>query len=261
MKVSFVIPTRNQAGFIRRCIDGCLAQRVRGAEVLVVDGQSTDGTLDVLREYGGRVRWVSEADSGQSEAVNKGIACASGDVVAWINSDDFYPDATVLPEVLAAFEADPVTDVVYGSALVVDADGNVLREQRARPMSSAVELLVSPNAPFMQPAVFFRRRLFVEAGGLRHDLHYAMDYDLWLRMFPRARGFRFLARPLACVTFHPGAKSIAGMLPQIRELGQLKRDHRAAFELGWRDRARLRAGMASLYSYWAAVRLGLRRAS
>ncbi|WP_242343211.1 glycosyltransferase family 2 protein [Anaeromyxobacter terrae] len=261
MKVSFVIPTRNQAQFIRRCIDSCLAQGMPDAEILVVDGRSTDRTVEVLREYGDRVRWVSETDSGQSEAVNKGVRWASGDIIAWINSDDFYPDATALSDVVGAFERDPATDVVYGGALVVDADGNVLRELCARPMRSAKELLVKPNAPFMQPAMFFRREMFLATGGLRHDLHYAMDYDLWLRMLPRARKLRHLARPLACVTFHPGAKSIAGMLEQIRELGDLKRLHREEFELGWRDRARLGAGMASLYSYWAAVRLGLRRVS
>jgi glycosyltransferase involved in cell wall biosynthesis len=261
LALSFVIPSRNQAGFIRRCIDSCLEQGVSHSEILVVDGLSTDGTQDVLRSYGSRIAWTSEADSGQAEAVNKGVARARGEVVAWVNSDDFYPEPTTLRKVLAAFDADPSLDVVYGRALIVDAAGALIRPHRARELRSMVDLLVRPTGPSMQPAVFFRRSLFLELGGLRPDLHYALDYDLWIRMFPRARSMRFLPEPLACATFHPGAKSIAGIWNQVRELGELKRLHRSAFQLTLRDRAMLKLGMASLYLYALAVRLGLRRAA
>src|SRR5678815_5771239 len=90
MRLSFVIPTRNQGRFIGQCIDGCLAQEVPDSEVLVVDGASTDDTRDVLGRYGERVRWISEPDRGQSDAVNKGVRMARGELIAWINSDDYY---------------------------------------------------------------------------------------------------------------------------------------------------------------------------
>ncbi len=259
MKVAFVIPTRNQGRFIGRCLDSCLAQAITGAEVLVVDGASTDDTLDVLRQYGDRVRWSSQPDSGQSEAVNRGVASASGEIIAWINSDDYYPAPDVLPAVLAAF-AEPAVDIVYGRGRMVDAGGGILRSTRGRALRSSAELLVMPSG-LLQPAVFFRRSAFLEAGGLREDLHYALDYDLWLRMFPRARATRYLDRELACATYHPEAKSIAGLWKQVRELAAVKRSHRRAFELSFAQRIRLEVGTASLYAYWAAVRTGLRRAT
>jgi GT2 family glycosyltransferase len=259
VRLSFVIPTRNQARFIRRCLDTCLEQGVDESEILVVDGMSTDGTQDVLRSYGDRIRWTSEPDEGQADAVNKGVARAAGEVIAWINSDDFYPRATTLRTVLAEFDADPRVDVVYGQALIVDGGGEVLRRHRSRELCSPADLLVAPTGPAMQPAIFFRRALFLEAGGLRKDLHYALDYDLWLRMFPRARGIRWVAEPLACARFHADAKSISGVREQVRELGALKKLHRPAYRLDSGDWVRLQLGMASLHLYALAVRLGLRR--
>ncbi len=260
-RVSFVVPTRNQAPFLRRCIDSCLAQGIPESEIVVVDGLSTDGTQEILRSYGDRITWTSEPDGGQADAINKGIAHARGDVIAWINSDDYYPGQGVLAAVLAAFETDPRVDVVYGRALTVDGHGRPIRPHRTRPIASPKDVLLQPTGPAMQPAIFFRRSLFHEVGGLRVDLHYAMDYDLWLRMFARARAIRFLDRVLACATFHEGAKSIAGMRKQIVELMTIKRLHAPSFELGWSDRVRLLAGTTSLWAYWLAVRAGLRKAT
>lgn len=258
MKVSFVIPTRNQAAFIRRCIESCLAQALPGAEILVVDGVSTDGTQAILESYAGHIRWTSEPDSGQAQAVNKGVARATGELIAWINSDDCYEDAQVLGDVVAAFEADPKLDVLYGDAVMVDARGELIRSYRNRAFTRPEDLLVSPIGP-AQPATFFRRELFQRVGGLREDLHWALDYDLFLRMFAAARKTRYLRRVLARATYHPGAKSIRGMLQQIRESGALKREHLQRLPLGPADRLRLWRGMGGLYLYWAVVRLGLRR--
>ncbi len=261
VKVSFVIPTRNQARFIRRCLDSCLSQEIGDAEILVQDGASSDDTPGILAGYGDRIRWRSEADSGQAQAVNRAVARASGEIVAWVNSDDFYPDGATLPAVVAAFDSDPAVDVVYGGALAVDEAGRPLRPHRTREMRRLADLLTSPTGPSMQPAVFFRRRLYLQAGGLREDLHYAMDYDLWLRMFPLARAMRFLPRPLACATFHGGAKSIRGMRNQIEEIAALKRAYAPVYHLGAWDRLLLWGGVAALYAYWGAVRLGVRRAT
>lgn len=258
MKVSFVIPTRNQAAFIRRCIDGCLAQGLPDAEVLVVDGASTDGTQEILEGYGARILWVSEPDTGQAQAVNKGVARARGELIAWINSDDFYEGPGVLREVVAAFAASPSLDVLYGDALVVDARGEPLRPYRSRRFARPADLLISPIGP-AQPATFFRRELFLRVGGLREELHWALDYDLFLRLFAAARETRYLPKSLARATFHASAKSIRGMLRQIREVAALKREHSRRLALDAGERARLWAGIAELYAYWAAVRLGLRR--
>jgi GT2 family glycosyltransferase len=259
MRVSFVIPTRNQAPFLRRCLDACLGQGLADAEVIVADGLSTDGTQEILASYGNRVSWVSESDSGQSEAVNKAVERASGEVIAWINSDDWHAPGALV-EVVRAFEDDPAVDVVHGDGVIVDAGGAPLRTYRYRRFPSARSLLASPVGP-CQPATFFRRALFRQVGGVRTDLHWAMDYDLWLRIWPAARGIRYLPRTLAFQTFHHGAKTIRAMRTQIGEVGALRRLHARSIRLGPLLTARMWAGHGTLYLYWAAVRLGLWRAA
>jgi len=260
MLVSFVIPTRNQARFLRRCIESCMSQGITDSEILVIDGLSTDGTQEILKTYGERVRWVSERDEGQADAVNKGVRAASGEIIAWLNSDDAYADPGALRAVLAAFAEAPEVDVVIGDALIVDESGAPIRSYRNRPFASAREVLVAPIGP-SQPATFFRRALFQEVGGLRTDLHYALDYELWLRLFSRARAIRYLPRTLALTTFHPGAKSISGMLPQIREVARVKRESARRTSLTVGERLRIEGGLLGLLAYWLAVRLGLRRAA
>lgn len=258
MRVSFVIPSRNQAAFIRRCVDGCLAQRVGDREIIVVDGMSSDGTQAILASYGRRVRWTSEPDAGQADAVNKGVARATGEIVAWINSDDCYAGPDAVPAALEAFEADPELDLVYGDALTVTADGSPLRPYARRAFRTARDVVVAPIGP-SQPATLFRRELFHAAGGLRTDLHWALDYDLMVRLFARARRVRRLPGTIAWMTYHADAKSIRGMREQIAEAAALKRAHARALGLGPVDRARTWRGIGAMYAYWLAVRLGLRR--
>jgi hypothetical protein len=260
VRLSFVVPTWNQAPFLRRCLDSCLAQAIPDSEVVVVDGASTDGTQEILASYGDRIRWTSERDSGQAEAVNKGVARASGDVVAWINSDDYYADDGAVRAALDELDRAPEVDVVYGDGVVVTAEGAPIRPYWNREFGSVRDVILAPIGP-PQPATLFTRRLFQEAGGLRLDLHYALDYELWLRMFPLARGIRRLRRTIACMTFHPGAKSTYAMLPQIRESAAVKRQAAAAHGLGPLDRVRIELGVGMNLAYWAAVRAGLRRAA
>lgn len=260
MRLSFVIPTRNQAGFLRRAIDSCIAQAVEDSEIVVVDGASDDGTVDVLRSYGNRVRWRSERDRGQGDAINKGVALAAGEVIAWLNSDDAYAGPGVLGPVMAAFDADPEVDLVFGDGQIVDSSGRRLRAYRNRPFRTALDLLRSPIG-LCQPAAFFRRRLFEDAGGIRVDLPFTLDYELTLRLFEKARTVRYLDRTLASTTFHPAAKSIAHMRAQIEELARVKREHARRLGLGLLDRSLVAASIAPSWAYWVAVRLRLRRAS
>ena len=259
MRVSFVIPTRNQAGFIRRCIDGCLAQGIDDAEVIVVDGLSTDGTQDLLRSYGPRIRWTSEPDSGQAEAVNKGILAAGGEIVAWINSDDVYAAPDVLRAVLARFDASPDLDVVYGDAHVVDENGRLIRPYVTPDVRLVLDVLVSPQGP-SQPATFFRRAAFLEVGGLRTDLHLALDYELWLRLLGSARRVERIPRVLALMTAHASAKSISSMGRQIAESARVKRAHARRMGVPLRVRARMERSILKNWLYVLVVKAGLRRA-
>ena len=258
--LSFVIPTRNQARFLRRCIDSCIAQGVDGAEIIVRDGASTDGTQQILASYGERVRWTSEQDGGQSQAINQGIVEARGEVIAWINSDDYYADDRVVGRVLARFERDPQVDVVHGDGMMVDVDERPFRHYRSRTLDGGRGLLVHPTA-IVQPSAFFRRALFLSVGKLREDLHWAMDFDLWLRMFPAARKVEYVPEVLSCVRCHTDAKTYHAMLDQIREVTRLKRHYAPRLRPDLPERVASVAADLLLYAYWAAVRLGLRRAA
>jgi glycosyltransferase involved in cell wall biosynthesis len=261
MKLSFVIPTRNQAQFLAQCIEGCIAQCIEDSEIIVVDGASTDHTRDVLAGFGRQIRWVSEPDRGQSDAINKGVRMAKGELIAWINSDDYYASHLAIKSLMSAFEQERDVDIAYGNGERVDVKGAALGPYRARPLQRLADIITHPASFVLQPAVLFRRQLFLDVGGLDDALHYTMDYELWIRMFAAARKARYIPEVIACARYHTDAKSIAAMGKQIREALHVKRDGAKRLELGAIDRALMYAGIASLGIYWLAVRTGLRRAA
>lgn len=256
-RVSFVIPTRNQAPFIAKCLDSCLAQGLSDFEVIVVDGGSTDGTQDVLASYGDRVQWTSEKDRGQSDAVNKGVRAATGDVIAWINSDDYYASPDAVGRLLKLFADDPTVDIAYGDGTMVDTEGRVLRKYPSLDYHSLEQLVVIPASFVLQPALLFRRQLFLDVGGLDEDLHFTLDYELFLRLFPKARAVRHVSIEVARAVYHQDAKSIRGMRKQIIEFMRVKHRYATKLALTPTQRVRLYSGMASLWAYYAASRLGI----
>lgn len=199
MKVSVVTPSYNQAPFIERTIRSVLEQRGDfQLDYQVMDGGSNDGTLEVLRRYDGRVRWVSEPDRGQAHALNKGFATATGDVLAWLNSDDVYAPGAVDAAVRALRETG--ARWCFGDCDIVDEHDRPVRSAIARYKSwvsrrYSRRRLVGRNF-IPQPAVFFRRDLLEEVRGVDESLRYAMDYDLWLR-FARVAEPAFVPRVLA----------------------------------------------------------------
>jgi glycosyltransferase involved in cell wall biosynthesis len=261
VRVSFVIPTRNQAAFITKCIDSCFAQGIPDAEVIVVDGASTDGTQDVLRGYGDRIKWTSEKDGGQSDAINKGVRAATGEIIAWINSDDYYASPRALAPVLEVFDRDPDADIVYGDGTMVDVDGKAIRTYPSRDYTTLEDLVIIPSSFVLQPVLLFKRQLFLDVGGLDEKLHYTLDYELFLRMFPRARKVVHVRHDVAHAVYHHDAKSIRGMRKQIIEFMQVKHRYASKLSLSAVQRARLYTGMASLWAYYAATRLGIKRAT
>jgi GT2 family glycosyltransferase len=261
MRLSFVVPTRNQARFIGQCIDGCLAQQIPDSEIVVVDGASTDDTREVLARYGERVRWISEPDRGQSDAINKGIRMAKGELVAWINSDDYYASPRAVAALLDAFDAERNVDIAYGNGVRVDAGGRELGPYKARVVSGVAQIVTHPASFVLQPSLVFRRQLFLDVGGVDESLHYTMDYELWIRLFAAARVTRFIPEVIACARYHTDAKSIAAMGKQIREAWSVKREAAKRLELGACDQLLMHAGVATMSAYYFAVRFGLRKAA
>lgn len=202
--VSVVTPSFNQASYLEQTLRSVLDQEYPSLEYLVVDGASSDGSVDVIRKYADQLAWwMSEKDSGQGEAINKGLARAKGEITAWLNSDDYY-----LPGAIAAasriFEQDPDIALVYGDMLAVDEHGkttNVLKYGQL----SLEDLLCFQIIG--QPAVFFRRDAYEKAGGLDTSFHFLLDHHLWIRMAQQGK-IVHVPQVWAAARYHAQAKNV-----------------------------------------------------
>jgi glycosyltransferase involved in cell wall biosynthesis len=185
--VSIVTPTLNQGRFIEATIRSIKRQTFARFEHIVIDGGSTDETLDILRRHEGTypLRWLSEPDRGMYDAVNKGMALARGDILAYLNSDDLYFPWT-LEAVVEAFERHPEADVVFGDAMGISGQGR--HDVRFQPPYRFAFLLYASS--FVQPAVFWRRRVAEEVGPFDASMSLAGDLDFFLRMGPDRRFLR-----------------------------------------------------------------------
>jgi glycosyltransferase involved in cell wall biosynthesis len=217
-----VTPTFNQAGTIRATIDSVLAQDYPHIDYFVQDGGSTDGTLDILRSYGSRIRWASEKDAGQSDAILKGFAGASADVLSWLNSDDTYA-AGAVKSAAGFLEAHPDVALVYADADFIDIHGQFIRKSaNVEPWS--YRRLLKYSDFIIQPASFFRREAFEAVGGIDKSLHYAMDYDLWLKL-GKAYHVAYVPQLWAHYRWLGGNKSAIGGWPRIEEVREVMKRH------------------------------------
>jgi len=203
--VSIVTPSFNQAWFLRDTIRSVIQQDYPNIEYLIVNGGSKDGSVEIIQEYAGRVAWwVSEKDKGQAEAINKGMARANGEIVAWLNSDDLYLPGAVNQAVIA-LEENPQAGMVFGNAITINIEGRLLN------------LLTFPDwglKDFLgfriicQPAVFMRRTLYEQVRGLDLNYHYMLDHHLWIRLASLAP-VKHIPAIWAAARHHAGAKNVA----------------------------------------------------
>ncbi len=237
--VSVVTPSYNQGEFIAETIESVLGQDYRRIEYLVMDGGSTDGTLETLRRYDGRLRWQSEPDDGQSDAISRGFALAKGEIIAWVNADDIYTPWAVARAV-ETFLAYPEAALVYGRAELMDRDGLTLGDQAH--LQWDFDILLNRGNYIPQTSTFFRRSAYDAVGGISVDLHYVMDYDLWLKL---GRQFLVVDVPdvLARVRMYPETKTASGGLPRIEEMRQMIARHGRADLPEWHEWDALRASV------------------
>lgn len=202
-RVSILTPSFNQAAWLSDNLHSVACQTYPHIEHVVADGESTDATVDILRTAGDTVAWTSEPDEGQADAINKAFAASSGDIIGWLNSDDAYADCSVVADVVAYFEAHPDIDVVYGHALQTTADGALIQVFWSPPFNA--ELLKALDF-ITQPAAFIRRSALTEPM-LDPSFHFAMDYELWLRLTAGEARFARIDRVVAIDRHQPDRKS------------------------------------------------------
>ncbi len=209
--VSVVTPSFNQGRFIGETIESVLTQDYPNIEYWVIDGGSTDETLDVLRRYEDdpRFHWISEPDRGQSDAINKGFARCRGEIVAWLNSDDVYLPGAIRESVQPLVDHLEVA-LIYGDIEVIDPEGNLLGQITGTPFDMG--RLVTDLHSIPQPTVFVRRRVVEQVGPLRCDFHHAMDLEWWIRI--AAQGFRLQYFPnrRAQFRYHPTSKTVSAQV-------------------------------------------------
>ena len=202
--VSIITPSFNQGPFIEETILSVLNQDYPHIEYIVMDGGSTDQTLDILKKYSDRLTYTSGTDDGQSDAINKGWEKATGEIVAWLNSDDTYTPGAI-KKVVEAFRQYPDSGIIYGDCYWIDTEGHRIRWMHI-PQVDLESLLCFTI--LQQPAVFLQKKVLDQVGLLNTDLHFSMDHEYWIRAafrFP----FQHIPYFLASAREHEAAKSSA----------------------------------------------------
>ncbi|MEW6094747.1 MAG: glycosyltransferase family 2 protein [Chloroflexota bacterium] len=201
--ITIVTPSFNQGRFLEATIQSVLAQDYPNLEYLIVDGASTDNSLEIIRKYADRISWwVSEKDKGQSDAINKGLRRARGEIVGWLNSDDVYEPEAV-SNAVAAFRSAPEAGLVYADARSIDAQGRPFNLMRAR-QYNLVELLAYNI--ICQPASFMRRSVLAQVNYLNPEYHLLMDHLLWIEMARKAP-ILYVPQVWASARYHEQAKN------------------------------------------------------
>jgi glycosyltransferase involved in cell wall biosynthesis len=203
--VSIITPSYNQASYLEQTMRSVLGQDYLDIEYIVIDGASTDGSVDIIKKYADRLAyWVSEKDRGQAEAINKGFARAHGEIVAWLNSDDYYLPGAVAAAV-KAFDEHPEAVLAYADMLAVDEHGQTTNELKYQQLTLEDLLCFQIIG---QPAVFMRRSALGASGGLDLTFHFLLDHLLWIRIAQQGR-ILHVDQTWAAARYHAEAKNRA----------------------------------------------------
>ena len=220
MKFSIITPSYNQGEFIEANILSVERQCVSDFEHIIIDGGSTDNTIEVLKKYP-EINWVSQKDNGQSDALNKGFKKATGEIICWVNSDDELANCS-LEVVLKYFEENPSKKIVGGALEMIDENGASLGIKSSKRFT--LNSLLNLDKMLYQPSIFFKRELFQEVGYLNEQLNYAMDYDFFLRIC-KLYPIEAVSEVLARYRQYGDTKTQSSPIPMLSEQLKVRKCH------------------------------------
>ena len=209
LKITIITPSFNQGKFIGQTIQSVLDQNCSNLEYIVIDGGSTDNTLSILKKYSTRIKWISEKDSGQMEALNKGLKMAHGDIIAFINSDDYYLPET-LNKIVKYFKEDTNLEVITGDYIIIDSQGKEIQtavsvwKKILRKFHGFNTLCVANY--INQPSTFWRKSVIDKIGYFNEELHYVFDYEYWLRILRAGITISIVREKFSCYRIHSQSK-------------------------------------------------------
>lgn len=218
--VSLVTPSYNAAAYLGAAIESVLGQDYPNIEYLVMDGGSTDGTVQLLKGYGGKLQWVSEKDGGQADAIARGLERTTGSIIGWLNADDLLKPGAVRNAV-ETFLAHPEAALIYGNGDFIDAAGDAIGPCTVVEPYSRHRLL-NYGDYIIQPAAFFTREAYQAVGGLDRSLNWAMDWDLWIRLAERYQVLH-VESELASYRWLGSNKTAEGGVDRLREVERVAR--------------------------------------
>lgn len=219
--VSIVTPSFNQGRFLKRTIESVLSQSYPNIEYVVIDGGSTDESVEILRSYGDKFYWVSGKDKGQTDAINKGMARVQGEILAYLNSDDVLLPGAV-ERVVEFFKKHPNCGLLYGMADYIDAEDNYIGSYKTGPYSFQ---RLMQDCMVCQPAAFWRRAVVEKIGAFDEQLNFVMDYDYWIRIAKSGSEIYFLPEKLANSRLYPETKTLSQRSKIYDEIFQISMRH------------------------------------
>lgn len=216
--ITVITPSFNQGHFITETIESVLSQDYPNLEYWVIDGGSTDNTVQILKSYGKRIKWVSEKDKGQTHAINKGMKLAQGDIVSYLNSDDVFK-SNILHLVGTSFSQEKCMWIT-GDYCIINHEGyeiqSFVKEYKTFFRNFNSSTILSILNYINQPSTFWKRSLFSEIGYFDEDLRYCMDYDFWLRLSQKYKPL-ILSQELSSFRIHAKSKGGSQYLQQFKE--------------------------------------------
>lgn len=217
VKFSIVTPVFNGDKFIEQLIQNINKQSYKNIQHIVIDGASKDKTVEILEKHKDKLTYISERDTGQSNALNKGLKMVTGDIVTWLNADDYYADNTVLERVAKYFE-DPSVNIISGKCKLIDLETGQekLIPQLEINEQSLVRWWHEHSIP-AQPSIFFRKSLLDKYGMIDESLHYCMDHELWLRFLSNGEKFTVVPDLLSVYQVHPESKTGTSIPKFVKE--------------------------------------------